>query len=257
MKSNTRRFANLIRLILATDDKKDQSDGLQVLKKFAGYVLPRYRFTFPQIEWWNDADFNSYLEKFGERQGFNTHRRWLLGQLLRMTASIEGDTVECGVYKGAGSWLMLQANAKTRRRVHHIFDSFEGLSAPDPVDGQHWTRGDLAAGTSVVEQNLLPYKHGIDFKMYKGWIPERFNEVSDLKFSFIHIDVDLYQPTFESIRFFYPRMSMGSILLCDDYGFSTCPGATEAINSFLAEMPEKMISLPDGGGFFIKGIETR
>jgi threonine dehydratase len=35
-----------------------------------------------------------------------------------------------------------------------------------------------------------------------------------------------------------------------------CPGATAACDEGLADKPEKMISLPDGGGFFIKGIAT-
>ena len=56
-----------------------------------------------------------------------------------------------------------------------------------------------------------------------------------------------------SIAFFYPRLSKGGILLCDDYGFTSCPGATTAIDKFLSDKPEKMISLDSGGGFFIKG----
>lgn len=153
---------------------------------------------------------------------------------------------------------MLEANARTaRHKLHHIFDSFEGLSAPESHDGDHWVRGDLAVGTEVVERFLSPYVRGTDYKMYKGWIPDRFAEVSDMSFSFVHIDVDLYQPTYDSIHFFYPRLNTGAILLCDDYGFSTCPGATKAIDSFLLDKREKMLCLPDGGGFFIKGIDVK
>ena len=60
---------------------------------------------------------------------------------------------------------------------------------------------------------------------YKGWIPDRFEEVSDRKFSFIHIDVDLHRPTYDSAEFFYERLSPGGIILCDDYGSLLCPGA--------------------------------
>ena len=35
-------------------------------------------------------------------------------------------------------------------------------------------------------------------KLYRGWIPERFKEVADLRFSLVHIDVDLYRPTLEA-----------------------------------------------------------
>ena len=49
---------------------------------------------------------------------------------------------------------------------------------------------------------------------------------------------------------------MGGLILCDDYGFTSCPGATKAINEFLQDKEEKMISLSGGGGFLIKGTET-
>jgi hypothetical protein len=49
---------------------------------------------------------------------------------------------------------------------------------------------------------------------------------------------------------------VGGIFVCDDYGFLTCPGATKAMDEFLLTKREKMISLPGGGGFFIKGCVT-
>ena len=39
-----------------------------------------------------------------------------------------------------------------------------------------------------------------------------------------------------------------AVLLCDDYACTTCPGATEAIDRFLGDKPEKMVSLDAGGG---------
>jgi hypothetical protein len=51
-------------------------------------------------------------------------------------------------------------------------------------------------------------------------------------------------------------MNEGGVIVCDDYGFTSCPGATKAVNQLLQNKPEKMISLSGGGGFLIKGIET-
>lgn len=65
--------------------------------------------------------------------------------------------------------------------------------------------------------------------------------------------MDLYQPTLDSFRFFYPRLNPGGIILCDDFGFATCPGARKAANDYFSDKVEKMIELPDGGGFIIKG----
>lgn len=223
-----------------------------VLKRIASVLLPEYRFKWPQMAWWDDSDFNAYLGKFRELDGNNSDRRYAVNQLLRLTLGVEGDTAEVGVFEGAMSWLILQAGEG--RRQHHVFDSFEGLSKPEPVDGSHWTPGALACAEDVVHRNLSPFKGC--FKTYKGWVPDRFQEVGAQRFSFVHIDVDLYEPTSASLEFFYPRMQPGGVIVCDDYNFTSCPGATKACDDFLATRPEKMIGLSAGGGFLIKGAPT-
>jgi O-methyltransferase len=223
-----------------------------LLRMIASVLLPEYRFKWPQIAWWDDTAFNAYLAKFNELKGNNSDRRYAVSQLLRLTKCVEGDTAEVGVFEGAMSWLILRANVGQRR--HHIFDSFEGLSMPRPVDGTYWTAGDLSCAEAVVEHNLAEFS-GF-FTSYKGWIPDRFHEVEDRRFAFVHIDVDLYEPTRDSFAFFYPRMSPGGIIVCDDYNFTTCPGATKAVDECLATQPERMIGLSGGGGFMIKGTAT-
>lgn len=205
------------------------------------------------MEWWDDQNFNIYLEKFQELEGMNSDRRWMLSQLMRLISDIPGETAECGVYKGAGSYVICESNRKNShfRRKHHIFDSFEGLSAPNALDGSHWSKGNLSHPMDSTAELLSEFK--LDIEFFKGWIPDRFSDVADCKYAFVHIDVDLYQPTFDSMAFFYQRLNNGGIIVCDDYGFTSCPGARLAVDKFLSDKPEKMISLPNGGGFMIKG----
>jgi O-methyltransferase len=216
-------------------------------------LLPRYPLKWPQIEWWKEERFAAYLQKFSEENGFNADRRIMVSELLRLVDGVAGDTAECGVFQGAGSYLICAANEPHPERVHHVFDSFEGLSAPTDHDAGYWEPGDLAFGLEGVRQNLASFAR---VEYHKGWIPERFADVEGRKFSFVHIDVDLAQPTRDSIEFFYPRLADGGIILCDDYGFETCPGATQMIDAYLADKPEKMVRLSGGGGFMIKGLQT-
>jgi len=234
---------------------KDLRLRLELLKWFGRIVLPEYRFKWPQMAWWANPIFNKYLVKFDEIRGFNTDRRWMLYQLMRLVRNVPGDTAECGVYKGAGSYMICKVNQENKRhnRVHHIFDSFEGLSKPSEIDGDHWTKGDMVCSLETVTENLAEFNN---ISIHKGWIPELFSDVDSNRFCFVHIDVDLHQPTLASVEFFYPRMNEGAVILCDDYGCTTCPGATNAIDRFLQDKKEKMISLSGGGGFLIKGTET-
>lgn len=234
---------------------KDPLERLELLRTVGRWILPKYRFKWPQMSWWNDPQFNDYLDRFGEREGMNTDRRWMLYQLLRLVTAVPGDTAECGVYEGAGSFVICRANEASVRwqRTHFAFDSFEGLSEPSVKDGPHWNKGDLPFSLEKVKENLAQFK---SVSLVKGWIPERFVEVKNRSFAFVHIDVDLYKPTRDSIEFFYPRTNSGGIILCDDYGFTSCPGATQAVNEFLEDKPERMLALSCGGGFLIKGSET-
>lgn len=227
---------------------------LEALQRIANLLVPGYRLTWPHSDWWSDECFNRYLTESGEINGLNMLNRMMLAELLRLVHETPGDTAECGVFTGNSSQLICLANqASSLPKCHHMFDSFEGVSEPTQEDGEHWTKGDLSCGLERVKQRLSSFDQ---VEYYPGWIPSRFDAVANSKFSFVHLDVDLYEPTRHSISFFYPRMSDGGIILCDDFGSGVCPGATKACNEFLADKIESMISLPAAGGFFIKSNPT-
>ena len=56
-----------------------------------------------------------------------------------------------------------------------------------------------------------------------------------MKYSYVHIDVDLYEPTKESINYFWPKMVYGGVLICDDYGSYKTIGARKAMDDFLVK----------------------
>ena len=183
-------------------------------------------------------------------------RKFVLWSMARSTRHLPGDTAECGVLDGASSYLICSAREDGGLSEHHAFDSFEGLSAPGPEDRPrtsaafHWTAGDLSV---PIEETMLKLGRFGNVRYHRGWIPQRFGEVAARRFSFVHVDVDLYQPTKDSLTFFYPRLVPGGILLCDDYGYHTCPGARRAFDEFAATTPERsVVHLPTGQGFLVK-----
>jgi len=226
---------------------------LSATANFWGFRLYNYN-----LMWLTDAEFLSHWRLFKERNGERIHeRRFHLYYLAKSIKHLTGDTVECGVLHGASSFLIMRATT-TDNRTHHIFDSFQGLSNPgslDKVTNKHafeWKEGDLQVNENIVKQNLAGFGQ---FETYKGWIPTRFDEIKDRKFSFVHIDVDLYDPTHDSLSFFYDKMVPGGIIVCDDYGFETCPGAYKACNDFIADKSEEIIHLTGGQGVIIKSCQ--
>lgn len=246
------KLATLTRMLFRRFVQNDDEAGLYLLRKFGAALLPGYRFSYNQFSWWRNEAFNRYLVRFGELDGMNTDRRFMVYELARMARAVPGDTAECGVFKGASSFLICLAQQETGKH-HHIFDSFAGLSPPGSRDGNYWKSGSLACSLEEVQSNLRDFPN---VHYYRGWIPDRFPSVVDCQFSFVHIDVDLEQPTYDSADFFWPRISPGGVLLCDDYGFTSCPGATLALDDYFASRPERVIALSGGGGFAIKGVQV-
>jgi len=251
MQNFGRRLANVARLFSSARHRADTRYRLAegVLRK----LVPGQHLAEDRRWFFSEPDYAAFYERFGEGNYRAYDRRYTLAQFARLAAGLPGDFAECGVYRGATAYLLARAlgGAAPERRVH-LFDSFSGLSAPGAVDGGHWRRGDLAVGLAEVRAALAEFLPRIEF--HPGWIPARFAEVAERRFALVHLDVDLYQPTADAVAFFYERLVDRGILVCDDYGFETCPGARRALDEFFAEKPEPVLNLPTGQGVVIRRI---
>lgn len=150
---------------------------------------------------------------------------------------IEGAMAEVGVYRGDASRLL---HVLAPHRTLYLFDTFEGFPSQD-LDRQD----DRFRDTSVeaVRANIGD-THNVVFR--KGYFPETALGLENESFAFVMLDADLYAPTYEGLKFFYPRMTTGGFIFLHDYNSPESHGAvSRAANEFLADKPEKLIELPD------------
>ena len=170
------------------------------------------------------------------------------------------DVVECGCFHGHSTYMLgtlLLANG-FRARLS-VFDSFDGLSAfterdvsatINTAEAIDRTRAHYRGSYEHVASLVAPFGF-ID--LYPGWIPDRFPEVADRTFSFVSIDVDLYQPILDSLAFLYPRVCDGGLIYLDDYGYNAFPGARLAVDEFFAtNPPATFVRMPCGSALAIK-----
>lgn len=202
------------------------------------------------LRWTDDEDF--LRGKARNIKGIPDSRCFMLQCIIRDLASVPGDVVECGVRFAKSTAFMLEAEKV--ERTYHLFDSFEGVSEPVaediPADGKRrWKKHLLIAPQEFATENLKDFPN---VRFYKGWIPERFPEVADRTFALLHIDVDLYEPTVDALEFFWPRMAIGGVVVCDDYGFIECPGALKAMDDFFADKKVRFLEMPTGQAMVIK-----
>lgn len=227
--------------------RKRETAGYRLAEAAANFLSPRTVTSEFGKRWLEDAEFFDDLSRLQVDNLRSADRKFFLRELLALVDPLPGDTAECGVFKGASSWL-IASRLRGRGRTHHVFDSFQGVSEPGPGEEAYWYGGELAVGEAFARRAL----EGLAVAWHVGWIPARFGEVADRQFCFVHIDVDLYQPTLDSLEFFYPRMVTGGIIVCDDYGFRACPGAFRACNEFMSDRPEHIVQVPTGQALIVK-----
>lgn len=68
----------------------------------------------------------------------------------------------------------------------------------------------------------------------KGWFPQSALGVED-EFCFVNLDADLYEPILAGLRFFYPKMLRGGVILIHEYFSNGYVGVREAVSEFFAE----------------------
>jgi hypothetical protein len=214
-----------------------------------------FRLYNRNLAWFWDKDFMAAWSCFPEATKIIHERKFNLFNIARSLRHVPGDLAECGVFRGSSSFLMLAASEGTGKYLHG-FDSFEGLSEPTKNDTVtidrtfKWKGNDLSVPEEAANRNLQKYAGS--YALYKGWIPARFDEIKDKTFSLVHIDVDLYEPTLASLEFFWPRLNAGGMIVCDDYGFESCPGARRAMDEFFAVRGQSVVHLTTGQGFTTK-----
>ena len=157
-----------------------------------------------------------------------------------------GHMAEVGVFAGASSKLICEARGTA---TLHLFDTFEGLPESSDKDRTIY-RGknrQYACSLESVQAYLQGYS---DVHFYKGFFPDTAGPVQDCTFSFVHLDVDLYESTLACLKFFYPRLNPGGVLLSHDY--SLLAGVRAAFDEFLADKPEGLIESPTTQCLFVK-----
>lgn len=191
--------------------------------------------------------FNSWVAGNRHRNCGDLARFYAFYLNLRQILSdaIPGDFVELGVYKGNSATMLASFARRTNRRVF-LFDTFEGFDSRD-LHGVDSTKPVQFKDTSLpAVQGLV----GTDVVTYvKGFFPESTKAIElPERIAVAHIDCDLYEPMKAGLQTFYPRLSPGGIMLLHDYSSGHWPGATQAVDEFFADVPEKPVLVPDKSG---------
>lgn len=155
-----------------------------------------------------------------------SHILSFLTALLKLPQGIEGSIVEAGAFKG-GSTAKISLIAEQLGKQLIVFDSFEGL--PENSEDhdrsifgysiKNWFEGKEFCGSlEEVKSNIE--KHGkIEVcRFVKGWFEDTLPGFSE-KVCAAYLDVDLASSTKTCLKYLYPKLVEGGVLVSQDGDF--------------------------------------
>jgi O-methyltransferase len=169
---------------------------------------------------------------------------------------VAGAFAECGVWRGGSVLtmiLVLQGLGVDDRDIH-LFDTFEGMTAPteedtsplDPPALETWAEAqesgerawselfshevfDEAAVRELLVSTGYPSER---LHFARGPVEQTLPEAAPERLALLRLDTDWYESTRHELEQLWPRLSDGGVLIVDDYGH--WEGARRAVDEFFA-----------------------
>jgi len=175
----------------------------------------------------------------------------ILIKLIERTKHLPGEIADVGAYRGEATLAMgLYLRERGIRKTVFGFDSFEGFKKESVIEDLKLSGASADVGwrvrrfqeTSLAEVSRKAARLKLtNVQFVPGYFSQSFPAFSpETRFSFTHIDVNLYSSYREGLEFFYPRTVPNGIILFDEYNDPPWPGCNKAVDEFLADKPEKL-----------------
>lgn len=155
---------------------------------------------------------------------------------------------ELGVFRGNFS---KKLNVLFPTQTLYLFDTFEGFDTRDVesdinLGGERLRNFDNTSIEEVLSKMKFPDKCVIK----KGFFPDTY-DLREEKFSFVSIDVDLYDPIKCGLEIFYPRLEKGGYIMVHDYNNIVYRGTYEAVLEYCDKKGISYVPIPDIAGSIV------
>ena len=96
--------------------------------------------------------------------------------------------------------------------------------------------------------------HPEQCRIIKGYFPDSLLDLperDELLFSFVSLDADLYQPIYDALCYFYPKLVCGGYIMVHDYNGGVYHGVKAAVREFEKENKISFVPIPDISGSIV------
>lgn len=228
----------------------------KILRKLGYQIMPIPKVT-PSEEFPKDmeTEFRVIYGKSKNCTMTSQERMYALYQAVKYVtqAKVQGDFVECGVWKGGSSMLMaytLLGMNETGRKIY-LYDTFTGMPKPTVKDNEIksgqpaldiWKANQRKdhneycyASLAEVKNNLGATNYPLDNLVFaQGKVEDTIPGIKPGQIAILRLDTDWFESTDHELRNLFPLVSKGGVVIIDDYGCWS--GAKEAVDKYLTEL---------------------
>jgi len=203
--------------------------------------------------------YNLSLSVNDWRTELNMDMRWryyIVCWFAEQVKHLEGDFVECGVYRGGYSLALadyLQFDSLNKK--FWLLDTFNGLvkkylSPGEIADGLYEKyEGRYEECYDAVVKTFSPYKN---YRIIRGPVPDTLPECKAEKICYLSIDMNITEPEIAAANYFWDKMVSGGVIILDDYGFTAHINQKLAFDKWVKEKNVRLLSLPTGQAIIFK-----
>lgn len=171
---------------------------------------------------------------------------WAAEQVL----PIDGDFVECGVYRGFSSAVIADyMRFGNIDKTFYLYDTFEGI--PDEYNSENRDAPEYAA-PGIYESVVQRFARFKNVRIVKGIVPDTFTDVLPEKIALLHMDLNSSKAEVAALDVLFDRVSSGGVIVFDDYGWAAYRAQRIAEDEFMAERGYRILEIPSGQGLLIK-----
>jgi O-methyltransferase len=182
---------------------------------------------------------------------------WRLHTLVwaaKNALNAEGDFVECGVFKGFCSSVLLKyLDFQDLPRQAFLYDTFEGLPEKTSTEQErrYWdyTKYDSEAVYNGVLEKFSKYKN---VNIVRGIVPDTFGVAVPEKIAFLHIDMNSEKAEMLALEHLFDKVMPGGFIVFDDFGWTSNVNQMKSELAFMNERSHYVLELPTGQGVVIK-----
>ena len=230
----------------------DKTRKIVYNSKSIGGILSKFatNFQFKLLSFYKDKEIIDLIKEIKSEVdfAFYPYEAFMIYSVAKTQTDLEGDIAEVGVFQGGSAKLICEAK---KDKKLYLFDTFTGLPQVSENDThfghKHWYDNEFSNTSEESIKKMLNKYDNVD--IIKGIFPESGKKIIKNKFCFVHLDVDLYKSTIDSLRFFFPKMVEGGIILIHDYHSD---GIQKAFREFKNENKIHLIELTGSQAMIIK-----